>query len=285
MKLLISSLLLLFKEVFSNNALVLVDMQKCFLNELPIYGATLNYDEVAEKIENNIYDIDHITLIKNSHNNSEINNKLNWINSTGHHPQDYQEINIIDIGRKWWPLSISIEYAKNYSTELYKNNKNPIIIWPEHCTIGTQGHETIDTINEVLNKWENTTNKKVVIIEKGLNFYSEEYGILPEVRLIESIKNLNMSNVQKVINIILNYDNITIIGDQYSPSTLPIFYDFHEIMLDWLKLSPIYYPKINLNVDLLKKLEENTINAIDWIKNKIKNTARDFFDIIFNDEL
>lgn len=285
MKLFLANLFLFFKFVISDNAIVLVDVQKCFLDEFPVYGATLDFDIVAEKIESNIDNVDYIAVVKDSHNNQEINNKLNWINSTGHNPSEYDEILLLDIGRKWWPLSVSLEYAKNYSIELSRNKKNPIIIWPEHCIIDTDGHNIIDNIQIVLNKWENQTNKEVVYIEKGLNKYSEEYGILPDARLPDALKNLNMENINKVMKILLNYKNITIIGDNYSPSVLPIFYDFHELTFDWLKMPINDCPRINLNLDLIQEVQENVQNAFDWVKKKIKNVVDDFIETIFIDEL
>ena len=287
MKLFVTNLLLLFKLTLSNNALFLVDVQKCFLNEFPVFGTTLNFNDLAHKIESNINNIDYIAVIKNSYNYTDINNKLNWINSTGHHPSNYEKINTEDIGKNWWPTSVSLEYSINYSKELKKNNKNPIIIWPDHCVVDTEGHNIIDNIQNSITEWENKKNKTAVIIEKGFNDYSELYGILPEVRLPLSLSKLNIENIQKVVDVLLNYKNITIVGDIYSPSVLPFFYNIHEILFDWLKIPNDELPKINFNLDtdIMEELEENVKNAFDWVKNKIKKGVNDIIETIFIDEL
>ena len=275
-----------FTKEIEKNAWILTDVQNCFNNELPIFGATLNIDDLCSNIKDNIDYIDYFLVIKDSHNGNEINNKLNWINSTGHHPTDYQIINYSDIGRNWWPTSISLEYAKIYSNYLLTNNKNPIIMWPEHCIIGTEGHKIINQVQDSLELWEEKKSKKVIYLEKGTNQYSETYGILPEARLPLSLNNKNISiTIDEIINIITQYSNITVIGDEYSHSTLAVYNDFNEIMFNWLKIPYQYLPVLILNKNYLIDLEEKTKDTFKWIQNRIKNIINNFIEHVFQEEL
>ena len=275
-----------FTQNIDKNAWVLTDVQNCFKEDLPIFGATLNMDDLASNIKDNINNIDYLLVIKDSHNGNEINNKLNWINSTGHQPNDYQIINYSDIGKNWWPTSISLEYAKIYSNYLLLNNKNPIIMWPEHCIIGTEGHKIIDKVQDSLNLWEQQKSKKIIYLEKGTNQHSETYGVLPEARLPLAFNNKNTSIiVDEIINIVTKYTNITIIGDEYSHSTLTVYKDFNEIMYNWLKIPHQYLPIIILNKNYLIDLEEKTKDTFKWIQNRIKNIINNFIEHVFQEEL
>lgn len=281
------SLLYLFKFVNAEkNALIIVDAQNCFIDELPIYGATLSPNFISEKINNNIQDIDYIAVIKDTHSKNEINNKINWINSTGHHPSDLDVINRYDIGVNWWPTSVSLEYAKTYSDYLYKNNKEPIMMWPDHCILGTEGHNIINSIQNALNNWEKERNLKVIILEKGLNVYSEQYGILPEARfpIVLNDKNITLMT-NEVIHILTTYSNITIIGDEYSHSVLPVLKDFYEISYDWLKLPVEHSPVINLNHNIIDEFQENTRNFLKWLGKKFGTLIDDFIEEIYLGDL
>lgn len=275
-----------FKYTLSNNAWILTDVQNCFENEIPIYGATLNYIDISKEINENIDIIDYIAVIKYSHNNNEINNKLNWINSTGNHPDEYQMIVDKDIGRNWWPTSVSLEYAKKYSNYLKINNKTPIMMWPSYCLSNTVGNNINNEIKKSIENWENKNNKTVVILEKGLNTLSEQYGIIPEARFPEVFRDTNITKIiNEVIYILTSYNNIKIIGDEYSHSTLPVLKDFYEILYEWLKIPNEDSPNIILNDGIFNNFEIHTINLFKWLKNKFNLAINDFIEHLVIEDL
>ena len=269
------------------NAYILIDVQNCFtneFNEIPIYGSVFDLNTIENEITKNIIDIDQIYVIKDLHNGNEINNKINWIDSVGHHPNDYDIIMTEDIGKKWFPTSISVEYAEEYSNYIHKNYKNPIIMWPNHCINGTSGFNIIPSIQVTLNDWEKISNKKVIIIEKGFNKYSEQYGILPEGRfpIVMSDKDIKNS-INEFINILTTYSKITIMGDDFSHSFLSIYRDILEILYDWLKIDVNYLPNIIINNNTTYNFEYETDDVYKWIQDKINNVKQDFLEEIIND--
>lgn len=280
------NLFLLTKSINAiKNAWFIIDPQNCFENELPIYGATLNNIDTALNINKSVNSIDQLVLLKDTHNNNEINNQNNWINSTGHHPNIYEMINENDIGKKWWPTTVSLEYAKIYSNYLNNNNKPSIIMWPNHCVINTNGHNINDEINKSIQYWEFINNKSVLILEKGLNMYSEQYGILPEARLPQVFNDKNINYlINEVIYLLCNYDNIYFVGDEYSHSVLPTLKDVHEIVSEWLKMPLVYVPNLYLNNNLLD-IEEYNIDFFNWVKNKFNFAINNLIEHILDEEL
>ena len=73
----------------------------------------------------------------------------------------------------------------------------------------------------------------------------------------------------EVIHILTTYSNITIIGDEYSHSVLPVLKDFYEISYDWLKLPVEHSPVINLNHNIIDEFQENTRNFLKWLGKKL----------------
>jgi nicotinamidase-related amidase len=71
-----------------------------------------------------------------------------------------------------------------YAKALEKGGKYPLMIWPEHCVIGTPGHNIQATILAALQKWERDYFATVNFVTKGTNTFVEHYGaLLAEVPL------------------------------------------------------------------------------------------------------
>ena len=82
----------------------------------------------------------------------------------------------------------------------------------------------------------------------------------------------------EVIHVLTTYSNITIIGDEYSHSVLPVLKDFYEISYDWLKLPIEHSPVINLNHNIIDEFQENTRNFLKWLGKKFGTLIDDFID-------
>lgn len=287
MKFSIINLFTMFGLGFANNAVIFVDVQNCFENELPIFGASLNLDQVIDQLNYDITNISYIAVIKDSHTGKEINNRFNWINSTGHHPDEYDIIQYEDIGKKWWATSVSLEYAKYYSKYLLYQTKYPIITWPNHCISGTNGNDIDNRVKDFISNWEKSSNNSAIYLEKGLNLYSEQYGILPEARFPIVMRDKNIIHViNEIIHIVSNYKSINIIGDKFSHSTFYIENDINEILYNWLKFPLEKRPIITTNFNNSEKFVNiNIKNTFNLIKEKIEKMFSDFFENIFKNEL
>ena len=51
-------------------------------------------------------------------------------------------------------------------------------IWPDHCIVGTKGHEVIPKIDDALQKWVKHKNVSVEYLERGQNLRTEMYSVL-----------------------------------------------------------------------------------------------------------
>ena len=68
--------------------------------------------------------------------------------------------------------------ALEYVKALEKSGKFQLCIWPEHCIIGTDGHNVTPPVNEGLNTWVDSTHGAVDWILKGQNVHTEMYSAL-----------------------------------------------------------------------------------------------------------
>jgi nicotinamidase-related amidase len=73
---------------------------------------------------------------------------------------------------------MSKEWCLRYTQELEKSGKFKLCIWPEHCLVGTRGHAVVPAINKAIQKWAETTKRKVTYVLKGQNLRTEMYSAL-----------------------------------------------------------------------------------------------------------
>lgn len=66
-------------------------------------------------------------------------------------------------------------WALEYTKKLEKNNKQ-LMIWPEHCLRGTEGHNVVKVIADAILAWESVNNKPAQYVTKGNNSKSEHYS-------------------------------------------------------------------------------------------------------------
>jgi nicotinamidase-related amidase len=71
-------------------------------------------------------------------------------------------------------LAWSIEYTKR----LEEKGRFQLCIWPEHCLIGTPGHNVVKIVRDAIDEWSHKTGRSVEFVEKGQNLLTEMYSAL-----------------------------------------------------------------------------------------------------------
>lgn len=63
-----------------------------------------------------------------------------------------------------------------YTEELERRGKYLLIIWPDHCLIGSWGHNVQVDLAAALHRWEEKNFANIDYVTKGVNPYTEHYG-------------------------------------------------------------------------------------------------------------
>ena len=69
------------------------------------------------------------------------------------------------------------KWCVEYTRSLEVTGKFQLIIWPEHCLIGSVGHSVVPCIAGALQKWSKTTRKTVEYVKVGRNIRTEVYSV------------------------------------------------------------------------------------------------------------
>jgi nicotinamidase/pyrazinamidase len=125
-------------------------------------------------------EIDSVTVTLDSHQRMHIAHGLFWTNDAGGRPDPFTLITTEDVETGKW-RAVREEYQEKalaYVKALDKNGKFKLCIWPEHCIIGSEGHNVTAPINEGLTAWAETRHESVEWVHKGQSIFTEMYSAL-----------------------------------------------------------------------------------------------------------
>ena len=70
------------------------------------------------------------------------------------------------------------KWCIEYTRRLEAKGKFQLMIWPEHCIVGTEGHTVVTSIGNAMMEWSRMTGGSVEWVNKGQNLLTEMYSAL-----------------------------------------------------------------------------------------------------------
>lgn len=108
---------------------------------------------------------------------NHISHPLYWRNKYGKNPKPYTIITYNDVKTGVWiPTDTHesvIEWCLSYTKELERKDRSKLMIWPEHCILGSRGHTVVPCINNALQEWASYSKRPVNYIMRGQNCRTE----------------------------------------------------------------------------------------------------------------
>jgi len=172
--------------------LLIIDPQKDFMDypdsALPVTGADADMTRLATmigRVGGKLKDI-HVTL--DSHQVIHVAHRGMWRGGDGNMPDPFTIITPDDIETGLWrprnelvkPAELEGrtlgEFMLWYAKELERGGRYPLMIWPEHCIIGTPGYDVHADLVAVLNDWARREFANVDYMAKGTTTFVEHYG-------------------------------------------------------------------------------------------------------------
>ncbi len=145
---------------------------------LPVKGGVSDMKRLAalvDRIGAKLNDI-HVTL--DSHQSVDVAHPGMWADQNGRQPSPFTIISADDIRNDIWrPRNPG--YRKRllaYSEALASKGNYPLMVWPEHCLIGSWGHAVQEDLYASLQKWARKEVANIDWVVKGTNPFTEHYG-------------------------------------------------------------------------------------------------------------
>jgi nicotinamidase-related amidase len=104
------------------------------------------------------------------------------------------------------------KYCLEYTRRLEAEGEIQLTIWPEHCLIGTNGHNIVDCIGEAFDEWVTQTGKSIDYVHKGENNLTEMYSAMKAEVPVTSETSLN----RELLDSLMKSETIIICGQALS---------------------------------------------------------------------
>ncbi len=183
---------------------------------LYVNGAEEDVKRSSRFILNNIDEIDHIALTLDSHRVVDISHPTGWQDAQGNPIKGFTLISHQDMldGKYTWTFDPA--WAIEYTKRLEASGAFMHYIWPEHCIIGTDGHNIDPVLAEAVHAWERKRGGLIgaEYITKGSHPKTEHFGAFHAQVPID-----NEPSTQPRITLLekfLKYDNIYLAGEARS---------------------------------------------------------------------
>ena len=158
----------------------------------------------------------HVTM--DTHRRYDVAHPLWWKDpKTGDRPKPFTMITSKEFGKAWVPFdtrSEMMDRMQSYIQALESGGRYPLVIWPEHCLIGTAGHNVQEDVAAAIGHWEATQIADVDFVTKGSNPFTEHYSAV-KAEVPDPNDPSTQLNVQ-LIDILKNADIILIAGQALS---------------------------------------------------------------------
>lgn len=207
-----------FADKRGGTAILIIDPQVDFHpgGSLAVAGADADSARIAQMIEDNKDKISQITVTLDSHLKLHIANPYFWQNEQKEHPPPFTTITESDIrSGKWVPTRPSLlQHAIAYAAALEAGKRYTLMVWPEHCLIGTPGHNVVEPLNAALQSWSGHTLDVVQYVNKGTCPLVEMYSGLKADMEMPHIKQTQLN--RELIARLLQADRLIVCGQALS---------------------------------------------------------------------
>ena len=163
---------------------------------LPVSGAHADMTRLSDFVSTRGQEFERISITLDSHNPYHISHANFW-KCGDIDIAPFTEISAEDVAQRHiTPRDDSLyESVLLYLTELEAQGRYKHMVWPEHCIVGTWGHNIHALAQSACAAWEMKHSRAVDYIFKGLNHLCECYSaVRPEVQtknMRESILSIN----------------------------------------------------------------------------------------------
>ncbi|WP_374347243.1 hypothetical protein [Chitinimonas sp.] len=164
--------------------LLIIDPQNDFCDiagaALPVAGANADMQRLAGLIarHGDRFDAIHVTL--DSHHPVDIAHPAWWRDTEGQPPAPFTLISVAEVETGRWRCADPARQASSlaYVRQLAERGRYQLIIWPEHCLIGSWGQAVHGELAQALDGWARERLGSVNYVNKGENPSTEHYSAI-----------------------------------------------------------------------------------------------------------
>ena len=166
--------------------LLIIDPQNDFCDQpgaaLPVPGAMADMARLAQLVQRVGHGLAGITVTLDSHHAYDIAHPGYWRDMHNASPAPFTPITLTEVEVGLWEprRADKAAHVRDYLAQV------PLLIWPEHCLVGSWGHGVADVLKTALAQFERDYLTTVNYQFKGLNPDTEHFSAYEADAPIES---------------------------------------------------------------------------------------------------
>ncbi|OWZ08484.1 hypothetical protein PHMEG_00018966 [Phytophthora megakarya] len=215
-------------------AMLVIDQQVSFHPGGSFAIPTANEDatRIATFITNHTSELTQIVFTMDSHQRYHIAHSIFWTNEAGESPQPFTTISSGEIKNGVWkPRDSKLkDYVLAYTQSLEASGKFSLTIWPEHCIIGSPGHNIVPNVLTSALEWTKKSLKPIQYVMKGSSPFTEHYSALRAEYELSYDPSTSLNTA--LIKSLQRANKVVIVGEALSHS---VNYTVRDLVAAWPK--------------------------------------------------
>ncbi|RLN52406.1 hypothetical protein BBJ28_00024073 [Nothophytophthora sp. Chile5] len=212
--------------------LLVIDQQVSFHPGGSLAIPTANEDaaRIAAFLTNHSSELAQVVLTMDSHQRYHIAHGIFWEDDAGESPDPYTSISAQNItDGVWKPRDSSLDdYVLAYTQSLEASGKFSLTIWPEHCVIGSPGHNIVPDVLAAALEWTKESLKPIQYVMKGSNPFTEHYSALKAEYELPYDPSTSLNTA--LIKSLQRADKLVIVGEALSHC---VNYTVRDLVASW----------------------------------------------------
>jgi len=145
---------------------------------LPVSGAHADMLRLAQTLVAQGRGLTDVTVTLDSHHRLDIGHPAFWLSASGEQVPPFTQISAADVksGRFLPRPAGALPRVLAYLEALEACGRYTHMVWPQHCEIGTWGHNIHANLSHALSCWEQMQGRASYTIFKGTNPWTEHYS-------------------------------------------------------------------------------------------------------------
>ncbi|NIZ46541.1 hypothetical protein PVA44_05415 [Entomospira nematocerorum] len=198
--------------------LLIIDPQNDFCDpsgSLFVPGASSDMERLAQFMHNKKTTLNRLFITLDSHHHYDIAHPSYWIHQSGADVEPFTTVTIDDIHyKRIVPRNREDrDRTYNYLCELDRMGTSHTI-WPEHCLIGSWGHQIYPIIAQAIQAFQGRIHQSPTVLFKGMNPYTEHFSALSAI--IPDMMDRHTQFQTMFAEELLNCDHLYIAGEALS---------------------------------------------------------------------
>mmetsp|Transcript_28904 Transcript_28904/g.47957 ORF Transcript_28904/g.47957 Transcript_28904/m.47957 type:complete len:378 (-) Transcript_28904:293-1426(-) len=199
-------------------AFLIIDPQVDFHEggSLAVTGANADSEKIASLLRKYCDRINRVVVTLDTHHPLHIAHSAFWKGVDGTSPSPFTEITSASIRKgTWTPRQPELaEWALEYTDSLEEGGRFTLLIWPNHCLVGSPGHSVSPVLMPALNDWTVSRARTITWVLKGQNNRTEMYSAIKAEVPVEDDPATSLNS--ELVSSLIKHKQVVVCGEAKS---------------------------------------------------------------------